>query len=307
MGSRYYKMGESFVSTFLEIILRSLEYGSIYALAALSIILVYRTSNITNFAQGVLGMFNTYVVAKIVITTGLPVYIAVLGGMLSALILGFLIDFLIIRHTTKVSPVAKQIITLGLVSIILGLAPMIFGVYDLSLPKFIPTGTFTIFGASLSYNALLNISLGVIIMGGMFYILQKTKWGLAIRTTASNEQTARLMGVPTRTVTMVSWGVAGMLSTLSGTMAAPFSNVSLTFMNDVQIIALLACVLGGFQTFHGPVIGAYIISVSANLLQFYMKTPPGTIWGKPILYILILIFLVIRPYGLFGKKTIKKV
>lgn len=292
---------------FLEIILRSLEYGSIYALAALSIILVYRTSNITNFAQGVLGMFNTYVVAKLVINMGLPVYIAVLGGMLSALIMGFVIDLLIIRHTTKVSPIAKQIITLGLISIILGTAPLIFGVYDLSLPKFIPEGSLILLGASISYNAILNISLGIAIMGGMFFFLQKTKYGLAIRTTASNEPTARLMGVPTRTVTMLTWGVAGMLSVLSGTMAAPFSNVSLTFMNDVQLIALLSAVLGGFQTFHGPVIGAYIISISTNLLQFYMKTPPGTVWGKPILYILILAFLVIRPYGLFGKKTVKKV
>ncbi len=295
------------MSTLLEIILRSMEYGSIYALAALSIILVFRTSNITNFAQGVLGMFNTYIVAKLVINFKLPVYIAVFGGMLSALMIGILIDIVIIRRTTHISPLSKQIITLGLISIILGIAPMLFGVYDLSLPRFIPQGSVTFLGASLSYNAILNISLGFVIMGTMFYVLQKTKWGLAIRTTASSEQTARLMGVPTKTVTMVTWGIAGMLSALAGTMTAPFSNVSLMFMNDVQIIALLAAVLGGFQTFHGPVIGAYLIAIVTNLLQFYMKTPPGTIWGKPFLYILILALLVVRPYGLFGKKTVQKV
>ncbi len=295
------------MSTLLEIILRSMEYGSIYALAALSIILVFRTSNITNFAQGVLGMFNTYIVAKLVINFNLPVYIAVFGGMLSALMIGILIDIVIIRRTTHISPLSKQIITLGLISIILGIAPMLFGVYDLSLPRFIPQGSVTFLGASLSYNAILNISLGFVIMGTMFYVLQKTKWGLAIRTTASSEQTARLMGVPTKTVTMVTWGIAGMLSALAGTMTAPFSNVSLMFMNDVQIIALLAAVLGGFQTFHGPVIGAYLIAIVTNLLQFYMKTPPGTIWGKPFLYILILALLVVRPYGLFGKKTVQKV
>lgn len=299
-------MGES-MSTFLEIILRSLEYGSIYALAALSIILVFRTSNITNFAQGVLGMFNTYVVAKLVINFGLPVYVAVFGGMLSALLIGFLIDIIIIRKASNVSPVSKQIITLGLVSVILGIAPMLFGVYDLSLPKFIPEGSVKFLGASLSYNAILNITLGIALMSLMFFVLQKTKWGLAIRTTASNESTARLMGVPTKNVTMITWGVAGMLSALAGTMAAPFSSVSLTFMNDIQIIALLACVLGGFQTFHGPVIGAYIIAIVTNLLQFYMTFPDGNVWGKPLLYILILVLLVVRPYGLFGSKIVKKV
>lgn len=295
------------MSTFIEIILRSLEYGSIYALAALSIILIFRTSNITNFAQGVLGMFNTYVVAKAVQTFNIPIYFAVFIGMASALVLGFIIDFVVIRRANHISPVSKQIITLGLISIILGIAPMVFGVYDMSLPKFIPTGSLSLMGASISYNALLNITLGFVIMTLMFYILQKTKWGLAVRTTASNERTARLMGVPTKTVTMIAWGVAGSLSVLAGVMTAPFSNVSLTFMNDVQVIALLACVLGGFQTFYGPVVGAYIIAIGSNLLQFYMKTPPGTIWGKPLLYILILVFLVVRPFGLFGKRTVKKV
>ncbi len=141
----------------------------------------------------------------------------------------------------------------------------------------------------------------------MFFVLQKTKWGLAIRTTASSESTAKLMGIPTKTITMVTWSVAGMLSVLAGTMTAPFSNVSLTFMNNVQVVALLACVLGGFQTFHGPVIGAYIIAVGTNLIQFYMTVPDGTIWGRPLVYLLILVFLVIRPFGLFGKKTVKKV
>lgn len=300
-------MGARPVSTFLEIILRSLEYGSIYALAALSIILVYKTSNITNFAQGVIGMFCTYIVAKLVTDAGLSVYVAVPGGILSALVLGILIDILIIRHTQKVSPIGKQIITLGLISILLGVAPMIFGVKELSMPKLIPNGSLSIVGATISYNALLNISLGIILMGLLFLILQKTKYGLSIRTTASNEPTARLMGVPTRNVTMVTWGVAATLSALAGVMAAPFSSVSLTFMNDVQLIALLACVLGGFQTFYGPVIAAYIISIASNLLQFYLVVPPGTIWGKPILYILILAFLTVRPYGLFGKKMVKKV
>lgn len=295
------------MGTFIEIILRSFEYGSIYALAALSIILIFRTSNITNFAQGVLGMFNTYIVAKAVQTFNIPIYFAVFIGMASALLLGFIIDFVVIRRANHISPVSKQIITLGLISIILGIAPMVFGVYDMSLPKFIPTGSLNLLGASISYNALLNIGLGIVIMLAMFYILQKTKWGLAVRTTASNERTARLMGVPTKTVTMIAWGVAGALSVLAGVMTAPFSNVSLTFMNDVQVIALLACVLGGFQTFYGPVIGAYIIAIGSNLLQFYMKTPPGTIWGKPLLYILILVFLVVRPFGLFGKRTVKKV
>ena len=139
----------------------------------------------------------------------------------------------------------------------------------------------------------------------LFIILNRTKFGLAIRTTASNETTARMMGVSTKTVTMVAWAVAGVLSMFAGVMAAPFSSVSTVFMNDVQINAFMASVFGGFSTFHGPVIGAYILSIATNLLQVYL--PQGTIWGKPIVYMLMIVFLYFRPMGLFGKKVIKKV
>ncbi|MFH5836152.1 MAG: branched-chain amino acid ABC transporter permease [Clostridia bacterium] len=291
------------MSTFIQIILRSLETGSIYALAALGIIIIYRTSYTTNFAQGVVAMFNTFVVTFLFNKFGLPLWLAVIGGILSAILTGFLIDVLILRHTKNVSPVAKQIITLGLIMIVLGLAPIFFGVDPLRLPRLIESGDLGILGASISYNGLFNIALGLAIMMGMFYILQRTKWGLAIRTTASNEYVARLMGVPTKNVTMAAWGVAGVLGVIAGVMTAPMTSVTLNLMDEVQITALVACVLGGFQTFHGPVIGAYIMGIVRNLLLFYVSS----VWGGQILYILILIFIVFRPYGLIGKKIVKKV
>lgn len=291
------------MSTFLQIILRSLETGSIYALAALGIIIIYRTSNTTNFAQGAVAMFNTFVVTYLFNRFGLPLWLAVMGGILSAIVTGFLIDVLILRHTKKVSPVAKQIITLGLIMIVVGMAPIFFGVDPLRLPRLIESGDLNLLGASISYNGLFNIALGLAIMMLLFYVLQKTKWGLAVRTTASNEYVARLMGVPTKNVTMAAWGVAGILGVIAGVMTAPMTSVTLNLMDEVQITALVACVLGGFQTFHGPVIGAYIMGIMRNLLLFY----GSSVWGGQILYILILIFIVFRPYGLIGKKVVKKV
>lgn len=291
------------MSTFIQIILRSLETGSIYALAALGIIIIYRTSYTTNFAQGVVAMFNTFVVTFLFNKLGIPLWMAVMGGIVSAIMTGFLIDLLIIRHTKNVSPVAKQIITLGLIMIVLGLAPLFFGVDPLRLPRLIESGDIGVFGASISYNGLFNIALGLAIMMLMFFILQRTKWGLAIRTTASNEYVARLMGVPTKNVTMAAWGVAGVLGVIAGVMTAPMTSVTLNLMDEVQITALVACVLGGFQTFHGPVIGAYIMGIVRNLLLFYVSS----VWGGQILYILILVFIVFRPYGLIGKKIVKKV
>lgn len=274
-----------------------------YALASLGIIIVFRTSNITNFSQGAVAMFNTFVVTYLFGKLGLNLWVALLGGVVSSILIGLAIDLVIIRHTKKVSPVGKQIITLGMVMIVLGIAPLLFGVDPLRLPRLIESGNLSIFGADISYNGLFNILFGLLFMSLLFFILQKTKIGLAVRATASNEYTAKLMGVPTKTVTMGAWAVAGVLGVLSGVMAAPMTSVTLNLMDEIQINALIAVVLGGFQTFYGPVIGAYIIGISRNLLLFYVSS----VWGGQILYILILLFLVFRPQGLIGKKIIKKV
>ena len=288
------------MSTFLQVFLRSLETGGVYALAALGIIIIFRTSNITHFAQGSMGMFNPFVVAPLVANAKLPLWLC---GLCTAIVLGCLVDFVIIRRAKKVSPVAKQIITLGLIMVFVGLAPMIFGVDPLKLPRFIESGDLDIFGAHLTYNGLFNMVLGVALMLILFYVLQKTKMGIAIRTTASNEPVARLMGVPTRNVTLFAWALAACLGCLSGVMIAPTTSVTPNVMDPVQVNALIACVLGGFQTFYGPVLGAYIIAVGTNLLSFYVDST----WGGQLMYLLVLVFIVFRPQGLVGKKFIKKV
>ena len=291
------------MSVFLQVVLRSLETGGVYALAALGIIIIFRTSNITHFAQGSMGMFNTFVAATLVGSSGLPLWAATLCSMLTAILLGCLVDFLIIRRTKKVSPVAKQIITLGLIMVFVGLAPMIFGVDPLALPRFISSGELNIAGATLTYNGLFNIVLGIVLMLILFYVLQKTKLGIAIRTTASNEQVARLMGVPTRNVTLFAWALAACLGCLSGILIAPTTSVTVNVMDSVQVNALIACVLGGFQTFYGPILGAYIIAIGTNLLTLYVSS----VWGGQLMYLLVLLFIVFRPQGLVGKKMIKKV
>ncbi|MBS5949929.1 MAG: branched-chain amino acid ABC transporter permease [Clostridium sp.] len=291
------------MDTFFQILFSSLETGSVYALAALGIIIIFRTSRTTNFAQGSIGMFNAFVATFGLIKLGLPAWGAALVGMVAAFLSGVLVDLVIIRKAKKSSPVAKQIITFGVIMLFLGVAPMIFGSTPLNFPKFIEAGAIDIFGASISYNALLNITVGLIIMGILFYFLQNTKWGLAVRVTSSNEETARLMGVPTSLVTMGAWAIAAALGTLSALMLAPAITVNVSMMDNVQTNALIACVLGGFQTFYGPVIGAYIIGLGRNVLIYYVSST----WGEPLLFTLILLFIVLRPNGIIGKKIIKKV
>lgn len=291
------------MSTFIQLFFSSIETGSVYALASLGIIIIFRTSRMTNFAQGSLGMLSAFAATYAFMHLGVNVWIAALIGMLFAFVLGIIIDLTIMRHAKNVSPVSKQIITFGLIMLLLGVAPMVFGSTPLNFPKFIQNGAISLGEATITYNAMFNITVGLVIMVGLFYFLQKTKWGLAVRVTASNETTAQLMGVPTHLVTMGAWAIAASLGGLSAIMLAPGITVNVTMMENVQINALIACVLGGFQTFYGPVIGAYIIGLSKVLLSYYVSST----WGDAILYILILVFIVFRPNGLIGKKFRKKV
>ncbi len=288
------------------IIFTSLETGSVYALAALGIVLIFRTSKTTNFAQGSIGTLNAFVAASLLMKWGYSIWIVTLVAIITAFLTGIIIDRFIIRPASKVSVVSKQIITLGLIMVIIGIIPMIFGVDPLNLPRFIPVTPETkidIAGALISYNAFFIIFVSIVLMGFSFWFLQYTKWGLAIRVTASNEVTSRLMGVPTKTVTMASWATAAIFGTLAAIIIAPQANVNVMMMTDVQVNAFFACVLGGFQTFYGPVIGAYIIAFANNMTSYYITST----WSTVIVYVLILIFLFFKPVGIIGKKLIKKV
>ena len=284
-------------------LLRSLETGSVYALAALGIIIVWRTSLVMHFAQGSMGMFAGTAVAFTFNRFGAPLPVAVLAGVVVAVVLGFGVDFAIIRRLKRATSVGKEIITLGLIMVFLGLAPILFGTDPMLLPRAIPSGSLSVGGANISFNGILNIGVGIAIAGALFFVLQKTKIGLAVRATASSEQTARLMGIPTRTVTLFAWATAGVLGMLAAVMIAPTTTVTPTFMNTVQVTALFACVLGGLQTFYGPVLAAYLIAVASNFLKLYVSS----VWGDQILFGLILVFLLWRPNGLVGKTYMKKV
>lgn len=297
------------MNVFLQLLFRSLETGSVYALASLGIILIYRTSKATNFAQGSIGTLNAFVAASLLVKWGWSIWAVVPIAMVTAVITGLIIDTFFIRPANRVGAIGKQIITLGLIIVILGIIPWIFGVEPIPMPQFIPFSSetsFEIFGATIGYNSFFIIALSLVLMGGAFAFIQFTDWGLAIRVTASNEITSRLMGVPTKNVTMISWATAAAFGTLSAIIIAPQTQVDINMMGSVQVNAFFACVLGGFQTFYGPVIAAYIIAFGKNMTSYYLPQNLQP-WSTAIVYVIILVFLFFKPVGIVGKKLIRKV
>jgi len=287
---------------FFQNIVGGLQSASMYGLAALGLVLIYKTTGVINFAQGELGMFHAFIAAWLY-ASGIHFVVAIFLTLIIAGLVGFLIEWGVMQHAVKIDHLGKMIMTMGFVMIAQGLAPMFFGNNPLYFPKMIQGDPINIGGVSILPNTILIIVITLSVMGGLFYILQRSKWGLAIRVTAENIQTAKLMGVPTRLVSMAVWTVGTILGALAAIMVAPLTTVSVTMMADIHLKSFISAVLGGFATFYGPVIGAFIIGILNNIIGFYISSK----WATAILYLFILGVLIFKPTGIFGKKYIKKV
>jgi branched-chain amino acid transport system permease protein len=289
---------------------------SVLALATTGIVLIFKTSTTTNFAQGMIATFGAFVAAKIIqrfaaaypeMTVLNSVLLAMAGGAIVAFVLGMFIDVVIIRNSKDKTPVGKQMITMGLVLILSGAMPVIFGKVALPIQKmsYDPNIEFNFLGSPISitvhaYYAFL-ITVGLIAI--LFAALRFTKWGLGVRATASNEVVAGMMGVNTRIITAMSWAIAGLLGAVAAVVLTPnITNVSVAMMTPTQVNAFMAAILGSFSSFAGPLVASAIIPILTSL--FSLVVP---LWQNAIVYLVILAIVLVKPIGLFGKKVAKKV
>jgi branched-chain amino acid transport system permease protein len=287
---------------FLQNIIAGLETGSLYALAALGLVLIFRTQDVINFAQGEMAMFSSFIALKIW-QNNMPYPIAFIGAIVFAIILGFVVERFFIRPAGKASLVSKMIITLGLIMIIDGIAAAIFGIDSHYFRKAITVDNFNLGGVIIQPNALFIILITITIMVILFYLIRKTIFGIAIRATAQSETTAKLMGIPVSKIYSSSWIIATILGAIAGVLIAPTTNVSTTMMMEVHLKSFIAAVVGGFSSFIGPVVGGFIIGVLDNLVGMYISLK----WKTVIVYGLLIFVLIVKPTGLFGKVHRKKV
>jgi len=303
--------------------------ASVLALVTFGIVIIFRTSFTTNFAQGMIASTAAYITTFAFhewINKGfssldplLKTTFAFIPGILSGFIFGILIDKLLIRRAKYTTILTKQMITMGIVLFLTGLLPTLFASYEQSatgMPSF-PRFSREVLRVSLGNGVIrlqvqhiYSVSIAVIVITGVFLALKFTKWGLGVRATAANELVSGMMGINTRKITALSWGVAAALGSIGGLLFAAYQTVSVSMMVTMQVTGFLAAVLGGFSSFIGPVIGAIIIP----LLVYASYQITGIVGGDSLrvydrvfVYLIILIIILIKPVGLFGKKIAKKV
>ena len=282
-------------------------------LATFAVTLIFKTSYTTNFAQGVISAIGAYVAAQLCLERGYPIWTVAVVGVLAAFVLGVGIDVLIFRNGRYVNSLGKQIITMGLISIIIGVIPFIFTIAKMEAVPAFPfihlTQGFMMGEIFIQYNTLIGLVITVVLLIAVFLLLQKSKWGLSVRATASNEIVAGMMGINTKVITAISWGIAGAFGAVAAIIY--IGNVTLSngyIMTTTQINAFLAGILGGFATFHGPVLGAVII-YGLNIIVgcVCIHVPELSTWKSAIVYLIVMLLVLWKPQGLFGKKLVKKV
>jgi len=282
-------------------------------LATFAVTLIFKTSYTTNFAQGVISAIGAYITVELTMEHGLPLWFVLTASVVIAFVIGVLIDVVIFRNGRYVNVLGKQIITMGLISIFIGLIPFVFKVAkNESLPAF-PfihlTQGFMLGEVFIQYNTLIGAGITVVMLVAVFVMLQKSKWGLSVRATASNETVAGMMGINTKVITAVSWGIAGAFGAVAAIIY--IGNVSLAsgyVMTSTQINAFLAGILGGFATFYGPILGAVIIYLLNVVIGcICIHAPLLSTWKSAIVYFIVMLLVLWKPQGLFGKKMVKKV
>jgi branched-chain amino acid transport system permease protein len=282
--------------------------GGIYASLAVALVLIYRATEVINFAQGALATFTTYVAWQL-LDWGLsywPAFACTLGIAFAG---GFLVELVAIRPVERRGTVATVVIaSIGLLILVEGSIGWIWGNEIKFMPAPFPAHIYHVGGVAFSRQDLSTIAISIIAVLVLWLFFQFTKVGLAMRAAAVRPDAARLVGVRVSWMLSLGWGLAAALGAVAGMMAAASPSVLLqpSMMDGILIYAFAAAVVGGLESAAGAVIAALLIGVLLNLLGSYVSwvTPQLLL---PAAFLLMLVVLLVKPSGLFGRTRVRRV
>ena len=294
------------MAAFLQQVVSGLASGGIYAALALALVLIHRATGVINFAQGEMAMFTTYIAWTLTANHGRSYWFAFVATLLFAFVLGVGIQRVIIRPIERASILTTVIVTIGLVLVFNGAAGWIWSAEIRAFPSPFPNETWRISGVAISQQDVgtIGVVLGLVVLLALFF--RYTKIGLALRASALNPDASRLVGVRVGWMLAIGWGLAAVLGAVAGMLAAPTVFLDPNMMQAILIYAFAAAVLGGIDSPFGAVAGGLLLGVGLNLVGAYIDFV-GADLRLPVALLIILIVLLVRPAGLFGKPVARRV
>ena len=277
--------------------------GSIYALIALGLVLIYKSSGVINFAQGGLVMIGAFIAYTVLIKTGIPLWAAFPIILVLAGLLGVVIEKLVLRHMTGVSLISVIMVTLGINFVIEGSATAVWGTSNFSFPKIFPSISLNLGGIMISEVYLCGFSIAIVILVIFLLFFKYSKMGLAMRAVADNQKASVSLGLSPSKIFSLSWALSCIVATIGGIVLANIKllNVGLGY---IGLVVFPVVILGGLDSIAGAVIGGFIIGLLESISGVYISRLIGGAVEQVISFVVLLIILLVRPYGLFGTKEI---
>ena len=291
---------------FLLLLSNGVLVGLMYALIAMGFVLVYKATDAINFAQGEFVMIAALVVAGALAVGGVPIGLAILLGLASMIAFGFALERVVLRRLIGRPVVAVVMATIGLASILRGLGPSTLGAGTKTLPLPIREAPFILGPLFIPPIQLLGAAVSLTVLSGFGWFFLKSRKGLAMRAVADNQQVAMAMGINVERYFGLAWAMTGMVSALGGIIWGNLLGVDVN-LSLVGFKVFPVVILGGLDSIPGAIIGGLIVGIVENIAAGYVDPYVGGGTKDFIPYVLMIIALMVRPYGIFGKATIERV
>jgi len=294
---------------FIALILNGVSIGLMYSLIALGFVLVYKSTDAINFAQGEFVMMAALIGAVVVAFNVSPIVGAIAAVVIVLAVMigfGFALERVVLRPLLGRPIVAVIMATIGLASVLRGLTPIIFGGETRALPLPIPDDPVVIGPATLPPIQVLGAGVAILLFVGFNWFFKKSRMGVAMRAVADNQQVAQAMGINVERYFALAWAMAGIVSALGGIVWGSMLGVDVQ-LALVGLKVFPVVILGGLDSIGGALVGGLIIGIAESLAAGYLDPYVGGGTKDFAPYLLMILVLMFRPYGIFGKRQIERV
>jgi branched-chain amino acid transport system permease protein len=284
-----------------EISLTGIASGGLYALAALAFVMVYKATRVVNIAIGEMLMVGAYLFFTFSATFALPLWLAIPASVLGAGLLGAVIERTMIRPLLGEPPISVFMVTVGLASVLVGLVEMIWTADQRRLPEFMPNTPVMVGEAFLAPKVFYGSVIAVVLIAAVLLVFRFWRGGVALRATASDPAAAYSMGINVPRVFSLAWVVSAMIAAVSGIIVGSIGGIS-SSMGVFGLSVLVVVIVGGLDSVLGALVGGLFIGLVEALAGAYL----GGEYKLLATFIVLVVVLMIRPYGLFGTHEIER-
>ena len=290
----------------LQIIVTGIATGGVYGLIALGFVLIFKATGILNLATGTIMTLGAFICLTVLNAVGAPFWLAFLGTLAFAFLMGLLIERTVLRPLIGEPIIAVIMVTIGLSSILRGLTHIIWSPEYRSFPEIFPPEPLDLGYAVIPSGLLWGFIFAAVGTTVFILIFKYTRTGIAMRATASDQQAALSVGISVRWIFALSWSFGAIAAAIGGIVIGNISGISI-YMGDIGLKVLAVIILGGLDSIGGAIIGGLIIGILENLAGLYLDPVFGGGVKDVAPFFILVLIIMIRPYGLFGKKIIERV